>query len=150
MYLYRVTGGGGDTALRRGQAATETVRKRVGIRKAEQAEQRGFCLGDVTENGGVLDIAERIDVSVENPERDRDRPHQWSSLDESRGGRYHRSSRHARRCSPPLYVLPTVQPRESRPLLSLSLTMTESDAGGQASAWQSASLSERNSQCYRI
>jgi hypothetical protein len=26
--------------------------------------------------------------------------------------------------------------------------MTESDAGGQASAWQSASLSERNSQCY--
>jgi len=97
MYLYRVTGGGGDTALRRGQAATETVGKRVGIRKAEQAEQRGFCLGDVTENRGILDIAERIDVSVENPERDRDRPHQWSSLDESRGGRYHRSSRHARR-----------------------------------------------------
>jgi hypothetical protein len=95
MYLYRVTGGGGDTALRRGQAATETVRKRVGIRKAEQAEPSGFCLGDV--NRGVLDIAERIDVSPENFERDRDRPHQWSSLDESCGGRYHRSSRPARR-----------------------------------------------------
>jgi hypothetical protein len=97
MYLYRVTGGGGDTALRHGHAATETVRKRVGIRKAEQAEQRGFYLGDVTENRGVLDIAERIDVSPENSERDRDRPHQWSSLDESRAGRYHRSARHARR-----------------------------------------------------
>jgi hypothetical protein len=86
MYLYRVTGGGGDTALRRGQAATVTVGKRVGIRKAEHAEQRGFYLGDVTENRGLLDIAERIDVSPENSERDRDRPHQWSSLDESRAG----------------------------------------------------------------
>jgi hypothetical protein len=121
MYLYRVTGGGGDTALRRGQAATETVRKRVGIRKAEQAEQRGFCLGDVTENGGVLDIAERIDVSAENPERDRDRPHQWSSLDESRGGRYHRSSRHARRWLSS-FVCPPHSSTEGKPTPTVALT----------------------------
>jgi len=119
MYLYRVTGGGGDTALRRGHAASVTVGKQVGIRKAEQAEQRGFCLGDV--NRGVLDIAERIDVSPENFERDRDRPHQWSSLDESCGGRYHRSSRHARRWLSSIVGSPNSS-TEGKPTPTVALT----------------------------